>query len=116
MCRNIWCLGRGEFARRIELNGVPLSLQFWRAVLQEGVEVEDDNVHVVIPGDEVVVPQLAQQRAEHDAGTDLLPIHYFEEIMNVANDQVPFVEESNELELANVAFHDASHSELRSRQ
>ena len=88
---------------KIGLNGVSQLLEFWRALLQEGVEVEDNDVHVVIPGDEVVVPQLAQQRAEHDAGTDLPLIHGFEEIMNVANDQVPFVEESNRLELAEIA-------------
>ena len=40
----------------VELNDVSLSLEFWCAVLQEGVEVEDDDVHIVIPGDEVVVP------------------------------------------------------------
>ena len=63
-----------------------------------------------IPGDGVVVPQFAQQRAEHDARTDLLLIHGLEEIMNVANDQIPFIEDSNELELAKVAVHNASHS------
>jgi hypothetical protein len=84
----------------VGLNDVSLSFEFWRAVLQEGVEVEDDDVHIVIPGDEVVVPQLAQQRAEHDTGTNLVLIRSLEEIMNVANDQVPLVEKSDELELA----------------
>jgi hypothetical protein len=75
-------------------------------VLQEGDEVEDDDVHIVIPGDEVVVPQLAQQRTEHDTGTNLVLIRSLEEIMNVANDQVPLVEKSDELELAEVTVHD----------
>jgi hypothetical protein len=84
----------------VGLNDVSLSLEFWRAVLQEGVEVEDDDVHIVIPGDEVVVPQLAQQRAEHDTGTDLVLIRGLEEIVNVTNDQVPLVKKSDKLELA----------------
>ena len=84
----------------VGLNDVSLSLEFWRAVLQEGVEVEDDDVHIVIPGDEVVVPQLAQQRAEHDTGTDLVLIRSLEEIMNVTNDQVPLIEKPDKLELA----------------
>jgi hypothetical protein len=75
-------------------------------VLQEGVKVEDDDVHIVIPGDEVVVPQLPQQRTEHDTGTNLVLIRSLEEIMNVANDQVPLVEKSDELELAEVTVHD----------
>jgi hypothetical protein len=90
----------------VGLNDVSLSLEFWRAVLQEDVEVEDDDVHVVIPRDEVVVPQLAQQRAEHNAGTDLVLIHGLEEIVNVTNDQVSLVEKSHELELAEVVTHD----------
>jgi len=69
-------------------------------MLQEGVKVEDDDVHIVIPGDEVVVPQLAQQRAEHDTGTDLVLIRGLEEIVNVTNDQVPLVKKSDKLELA----------------
>ena len=44
----------------VRLNGISLSLEFWCALFQEGIEVEDNDVHVVIPGDEVVVPQLAQ--------------------------------------------------------
>jgi hypothetical protein len=84
----------------VGLNDVSLSLEFWRAVLQEGVKVEDDDVHIVIPGDEVVVPQLAQQRAEHDTGTDLVLIRGLEEIVNVTNDQVPLVKKSDKLELA----------------
>ena len=75
-------------------------------MFHEGVEVEDDDVHVVIPGDEVAVPQLAQQRTEHDAGPDLVLIHGLEEITNVANHQVPLVEEPHELELAEAAVHD----------
>jgi hypothetical protein len=90
----------------VGLNDVSLSLEFWRAVLQEDVEVEDDDVHVVIPRDEVVVPQLAQQRTEHNAGTDLVLIHGLEEIVNVTNDQVSLVEKSYELELAEVVTHD----------
>ena len=90
----------------VGLNDVSLSLEFWRAVLQEGVKVEDDDVHIVIPGDEVVVPQLPQQRTEHDTGTNLVLIRSLEEIMNVANDQVPLVEKSDELELAKVTVHD----------
>ena len=90
----------------VGLNDVSLSLEFWRAMLQEGVKVEDDDVHIVIPGDEVVVPQLAQQRAEHDTGTDLVLIRGLEEIVNVTNDQVSLVEKSHELELAEVATHD----------
>jgi hypothetical protein len=90
----------------VGLNDVSLSFEFWRAVLQEGVEVEDDDVHIVIPGDEVVVPQLPQQRTEHDTGTNLVLIRSLEEIMNVANDQVPLVEKSDELELAEVTVHD----------
>jgi hypothetical protein len=84
----------------VGLNDVSLSLEFWRAMLQEGVKVEDDDVHIVIPGDEVVVPQLAQQRAEHDTGTDLVLIRGLEEIVNVTNDQVPLVKKSDKLELA----------------
>ena len=90
----------------VGLNDVSLSLEFWCAVLQEDVEIEDDDVHIVIPGDEVVVPQLAQQRAEHDTGTNLVLIRGLEELMNVTNDQVPLVEKSQELELAEVAIHD----------
>ena len=90
----------------VGLNDVSLSLEFWCAVLQEDVEIEDDDVHIVIPGDEVVVPQLAQQRAEDDTGTNLVLIRSLEEIMNVTNDQVPLVEKSHELELAEIAIHD----------
>jgi len=46
------------------------------------------------------VPQLAQQRAEHDTGTDLVLIRSLEEIMNVTNDQVPLIEKPDKLELA----------------
>ena len=84
----------------VGLNDVSLSLEFWRAMLQESVKVEDDDVHIVIPGDEVVVAQLAQQRAEHDTGTDLVLIRSLEEIMNVTNDQVPLIEKPDKLELA----------------
>ena len=52
------------------------------------------------------MPQLAQQRAEHDTGTNLVLIRGLEEIMNVTNDQVPLVEKSHEFELAEVAIHD----------
>ena len=90
----------------VGLNDVSLSLEFWCAVLQEDVEIEDDDVHIVIPGDEVVVPQLAQQRAEDDTGTNLVLIRSLEEIMNVTNDQVPLVEKSQELEIAEIAIHD----------
>jgi hypothetical protein len=90
----------------VGLNDVSLSFEFWRAVHQEGVEVEDDDVHIVIPGDEVVVPQLAQERTEHDTGTNLVLIRSLEEIMNVTNDQVPLVEKSDKLELAEVTVHD----------
>jgi hypothetical protein len=89
----------------VGLNDVSLSLEFWRTVLQEDVEVEDDDVHIVIP-DEVVVPQLAQQRAEHNAGTDQVLIRGLEEIVNVTNDQVSLVEKSHELELAEITIHD----------
>tara|TARA_B100000949_G_scaffold145298_1_gene127631 strand:+ start:933 stop:1100 length:168 start_codon:yes stop_codon:yes gene_type:complete len=52
------------------------------------------------------VPQLAQQRAEHDTGTNLVLIRSLGEIMNVTNDQVPLVEKSQELEIAEIAIHD----------
>ena len=52
------------------------------------------------------MPQLAEQRTEHDTGTNLVLIRSLEEIMNVANDQVPLVEKSDELELAKVTVHD----------
>jgi hypothetical protein len=90
----------------VGLNDVSLSLEFWRTVLQEDVEVEDDDVHIVIPRDEVVVPQLAQQRAEHNAGTDLVLIRGLEEIVNVTNDQVSLGEKTHELELTEIAIHD----------
>jgi hypothetical protein len=95
----------------VGLNDVSLSLEFWRAVLQEGVEVEDDDVHIVIPGDEVVVPQLAQQRAEHDTGTNLVLIRSIEEIMNVTNDQVPLLEKPDKLELAEVTVQTSFHKD-----
>ena len=95
----------------VGLNDVSLSFEFWRAVLQEGVEVEDDDVHIVIPGNEVVVPQLAQQRAEHDTGTNLVSIRSIEEIMNVTNDQVPLVEKPDKLELAEVTVQTSFHKD-----
>jgi hypothetical protein len=90
----------------VKVNDVSLLLEYWRAALQEGVEVEDDDVHIVVPWDEVVVPQLAQQRAEHDTGTNLVLIRSLEKIVNVTNDQVPLVEKPDELELAEVTVHD----------
>jgi hypothetical protein len=48
------------------------------------------------------VPQLAEQRAEHDAGTDLVLIYRAEEIMHVANNQVPLFKEPDRLEFAEV--------------
>ena len=52
-----------------------------------------------------VVAQLSEQRPEHDAGADLVLFDDFEEIVNVANDEIPLVEEAHQLELAEVAFH-----------
>ena len=49
--------------------------------------------------DKVVVPQLAEQRSKHEAGTNLVLIHNFEEIMNMANDQIPLIEEPTGLNL-----------------
>ncbi len=75
-------------------------------MLHEGREVKDDNVHIIIPRDEVIVSEFSQQRAEHDACPNLMPIHSVEQIMNVADDQVALVEESNAFEFFKMLLHD----------
>jgi hypothetical protein len=78
----------------VGLYDISAPLELW-SVLQEDVEVEDDDVHVVIPRDQVSVAQLSEERAEHDARTNPVLVHDFEEVVNVANDQVPLVEEAH---------------------
>ena len=79
-------------------------MPFRCAVLQKGIEVEDHNVHVVVPGNEVVVPQLAKKCSKHNAGANLVLIRGCEEIVYMANDQPPLIEESNPAKPAEVAL------------